>query len=56
MNPGNGARAALRKVFAARYLVDDPNCLDSELDQVLAELWIEGFKIVPLDKSEDLAA
>ena len=56
MNPGNGARTALRKVFVARYLIDDPYCVDSELDQVLAELWIEGFKIVPLDKSEDLAA
>ena len=48
-NPGNGAREALIEMFASTN-VKDP---ESFADCLLAEMWLRGFKIVPLEPSDD---
>lgn len=45
-NPGNGAREALIDVCAR---ADDPTEL---ADAVLSDLWVRGFKVVPLDDGD----
>lgn len=40
----NGAREALREIF---------NGDEKRTDAILADLWLHGFKIVPLDPEED---
>lgn len=47
-NPGNGAREALIELFTETN-VNDPATF---ADDLLAEVWLRGFKIVPLDGTE----
>lgn len=55
---GNGAREALERVLDAECdvhpPVDEEHAYALQLpDRLLAALWIEGYKIVPLDGTED---
>ena len=43
-NPGNGAREALMGCF--------PGMTEGMCDSFLAKLWLDGFKIVPLDQGD----
>jgi hypothetical protein len=51
LDEGNGAREALRNLFAEHGLVAVKD-YESATDLFLAELWIRGFKIVPLEESD----
>ena len=44
-NPGNGAREALQRYFEGQQLAG--------VDHLLAWLWINGFKVVPLDVKDE---
>jgi hypothetical protein len=48
-NLGNGAREALLAI-AANHV--DAKEVATITDYLLAELWVRGFKVVPLDGSE----
>jgi hypothetical protein len=51
LNPGNGAREAMIKtVNTVHPYRDNPSRF---ADKLLAHLWIEGFKVVPLDAGDE---
>jgi hypothetical protein len=52
-NRGNGAREALIDLVQNRYTAHGD--AGHEADVLLAELWVRGFKIVPLDGAEEAA-
>ena len=56
LNPGNGAREAVIEWFAGHFqLSEDGTAGDySEdlTDSLLGHLWLDGFKIIPLDGRE----
>jgi hypothetical protein len=45
-NPGNGAREALIEILSYMTIVDQRDAA-AHAEQVLMELWVRGFKIVP---------
>ena len=51
LNPGNGAREALIRIMPDMPKVEVPDPLRA--DMILASLWCEGFKIVPLDPKDE---
>ena len=50
-NPGNGAREALIKMMPDLSKMDAPNPLKA--DMILANLWLVGFKVVPLEPKDE---
>ncbi len=53
MSPrGNGAREAVRNLLAEHNLVAVKD-YERATDALLGELWMRGFKVVPLDGTED---
>ena len=51
--PGNGAREALIEVLMERGFDLATESDEKGCDLILAELWARGFKIVPLDGTEN---
>jgi hypothetical protein len=52
--PGNGAREALLRVFLDNsdiWIMEDETP-DNLVDFMLAELWMRGFKVVPLEPDD----
>jgi hypothetical protein len=47
-NPGNGAREALDRMFRLMK----PNPTLKAADSALLYLWVEGFKVVPLEDKD----
>jgi hypothetical protein len=48
---GNGAREAMRNLLAEHGLVAVKD-YEAATDLFLAELWVRGFKIVPIDEAD----
>jgi hypothetical protein len=49
-NPGNGAREAIIAWFDRRAPM--PRSIEDTVDSLLAHLWTEGFKVVPLESKD----
>ena len=52
-SPGNGAREALVQALLAVFSRDaQDHCVGCDADDVLANLWFVGFKIVPVEDND----
>lgn len=52
--PGNGAREALVEVASGRCpICGDKGTGGTWADWILAELWVRGYKVVPLSAADD---
>jgi hypothetical protein len=54
-NKGNGAREALMKIVLKPPEVNAAEAIEI-VDTLLANLWYEGFKVVPLTPEDESAA
>ena len=52
--PGNGAREAVIRWLDGKPIADPehPDFFSVSADNLLAYLWVEGFKIVPIEPHE----
>jgi hypothetical protein len=48
-NPSNGARKALIAIVSDQFSTEDPRFAQSWAEYVMMELWMRGFKIVPIE-------
>ena len=54
-NKGNGAREAMKIALLVLDEMAEPPCLDCAVDLILAHMWIDGFKVVPVTEGDDAA-